>query len=569
MKKVFAILMTLLMMFGIYTPNVVKADETYFKFDNVVDDQLEIDLFDPLELKVVLKDEKQEGISDVHYTWLLESTSINPTTIEKASDSSVLYIPSFNFITAKTDRSGIECVIDFKLNGEAKREFVGVDLNINQSIFDGSNKVVFIGGYTIKQGETLDLAHPNDSHGDSPIGKGKISLSEKGDQVILDNVVFDYDLKNLCVDKLFTRDKGFAYYSFLNNLEDISFILKGKNKITNSYHIDNNDNDGTTFLMSLTTDGSPKMIDVPTYHIVGNGSLEINGGTYCIAGMGVVDVNTKLSVNSTKDPKYPGRFGNGIIGANIIVNKNADIKLDIAGYGISANISNDPKLGKIDIKPGSKIDMTIRNYVRHPFSKQLMPSISNGIYSTNAVDINSADVDIKLIADKKVCDDYEKEFPEEAGRSIKPYSLCAIGNTGSNSPYNLTINNSQIDIELFNINCPKDEKLLTYARGINFVNSGNDDDNTGVIVNNSIVNIDLFDNGHNTSQAIGISTMALDIEGGNLNINAFSINKSIGIKQLKSLIAKHEKQNTLNVKNADVNIQTNDIGILAEKMNFD
>ena len=567
MKRLLSLLFVLVLLIGVSMPNVVHAEEThYFRFKEA-SDSMTIKVFDPLTLTV----EKINGsavYTDVTYTWYLCSTKIDPAEIEKAKDKDKLYLPSFNFVTDNTDITGIQCEIFFSENGTPYHDVIDLTLDIDYSLMEeNKGKVILVGGYTVKQGQTFDLANPDEAHDAPALGKGTISLNEKGDEVTLNSVEFVYDPDNLPVDRIFLFDYGFAYYTFNNDLENININVVGENKITNNFHLDFVDEDGTTFFMGITSDGSSEVVIDPTYNLVGSGSLEVNGGLYGILAQGDLNVDTNVSVNGTKDENYPGRCGNGITGGNVIIGSNANVKLNVAGNGIQANIaSSDDGFGKIEFKPGSKADITITNYVRHPFKEQGVPSMSSGIKSANVMTINGADIKISMTADKGINDDYNTKYPDQAPAAF-PYCLDGIANEGKDTPYNLLISNSNIDITCKVIS-DDDVPFLDYSRGIMFDDAADDEGDSRVIINNSKINMNINDTA-NIGSATGIETDNIDLTDSTVNINVGSKNKSYGMYMKKLSFITRTTRKELNVKNSDVKINSSCIGVIGEAMNFD
>lgn len=587
MKKILTLLMSILLTLLVITPKCIYAyrhayisgdvETGIFKFSNpeIIDNTLSFTIFDPIELTIEPID-PSITYTNISYTWYLENDSKNPIEIIKAKDKNSLYIPSFNYVSAVANDSGIECVISYFIDGDPNehKTNVIVDFNIDKSPYTMGSKVCFIGEYTIKQGQTFNLEEPKDFNGKtgSPIGTGTISLNEDGDLVTFNNVTYNFDPSNTEVDELFLVNKGFAYYSFINKLNDINVELIGDNTITNSYHIANDDADGTTFYLSNSTDKSPDAVVAPKYHIKGSGSLTINGGLYGIMGLGVVDIDGKVNINSTKDDKYPGRYGNGIVAGDVIINSNAILNLDIAGNGIQANISNSHDMGFIDFKPGSKTEMTIRNYLRHPYNKYREPSLSAGMISSNTLTIDGSSINIYLVTDRQTIDAYKTLYPESCMGSMNTYSLNGIGNDSYPEYYHFNMNNSTLNIKIECKNYDNSELGTSYARGFHFANKKTDDDETWLNFKNSTLDIDISDTNNNVKVAIGLSTNNVNFDNSNININVNSFDKSYGIEQEKLSFIKDESRTIpmyLKSTNSNVVINSDDIGILGEKFIFD
>lgn len=529
----------------------VKASDNLEMSHNIIDKDLptevNINLFDPL----VLLFNTKSGITITKIDWYLEGESFSsPHEMEGVlTNSNLLVIPSVAF--THRDCFYIEALFDYydENNKEEGRGYTGtVKVNVNTSLTKGINQAINIGDFTVFKGKSLNLSLLG-------IGEGIVSLNEDGSVITLNNVDFTYDPSKLYVDRFLTLNTGLSYYSYNNEFKNINVNLIGKNKISNLLRKKDIDEDGSTFMISCSGIGQDFEFN-PNIRINGPGSLDVYGGQYCIQGFGTVIVDTKLNLTSSKYVREgydtPARVGHGIYCVGAILEKNADVNMDIAGNGISASLLRDTSYGNIKLEKGSKLNIVNTNYIRHPWRSMNLPSKTNGLLFTNRLSINGSTVNMKFIADENAYEQYTRIYGDT---NLTPYSAMGIYSTSKEIETSLTeINDSIIDIsfEITNTNNINDFELIrAYGIDVSDTISLTDREHSKLYINNSKLNINI-DEPNYINTLVGIRASDAIISNSDIDIKAHGKRSSYGIFLNEKANKNFETPYILDVTNSDV-----------------
>lgn len=526
--------------------------------DRDLPSEINIDLFNPLVLYFNTKD----GIVIKDVDWYLEGNAFSePHKMEgKLTNSNLLFIPSVAYRYG--DEFYIEATFRYYdyINKQEGTGFTGTTkIKVDSSITETQSQIVNVGDFTIFPGQSIDL----DLLG---IGKGNISLSKDGKNITLNNVEFSYDQYDLYADRVLTMNKGIAYYSFVNQLENININLIGENKIANMFRNTNTDEDGATFVVSVDGQGKDFVFD-PNINILGPGSLEVYGGKYCIEGFGNVVIDTKLKLSSSKYYKEnydtPARIGNGILCVAATLKDNAEVDMDIAGTGIDASLMVDDNYGDIEIKKGAKLNIVNNNYVRHPYEEMFLPSKTNGLVFTDELTIDGASVDMQFIADAKLF----KLYKELYGEIPDPYIATGISSANRNSGNTMTnINDSELNISIKTINVlPEEEFQLIRAYGIDTADTKStvEREHSKINIKDSLLNFDLGDDEH-VYTSIGLRASDVSLINSDINIKTKASGEAYGIFLNEKASEEHVIPFVLEVEDSDVFIESS-TGLLEGK----
>ena len=325
---------------------------------------------------------------------------------------------------------------------------------------------LYIGNYVIEPGEDFDCSILGEGC------EGKISLSEDGSLLTMDNVIIDNDTP--IYDSTISAATLMFYAGRGNENETVTVQLIGENVLTNSFYQEESNGSGIT--MDFWWYESDVIADVAFEEGEGGGSLAISGGTYSLRNQAGIYIDAPICIYSYE----LGRYNTGIYAGALELAENTTLELNVSGAGLIVDslIQND----------GSVIN--IESYA--PYVPTLMEELYIvEVYNNGEFVMDNAELNIKFTADPDMFVPYKQYLAAATG-----ILLCNGTKTD--------INNSSINIEM-----SAEEGSYEYCGGL--VGIGGDGGEDEASVSGSSITIDV--DGAYVYSAMGVHT------GGDLSIS--------------------------------------------------
>ena len=225
---------------------------------------------------------------------------------------------------------------------------------------DEDKPVLYVGGYALQPGDTLDLA-------DTTYGSGVITFDPDGVNITLDNVRYDNSV--VIFDRTLDPGMGLYLHSRHGSAYEYYIHCKGENVFNNTYFDPSINSGGVTINSHFGVADDPNKPSL----IFDGDSLTVNGGQYAIYSDGEIEINTDLTINPLEE-----HYCDGVRGHSIFVGENAKLQLNVCGTGLIA-------LGDLRLYPGS--DITVDSIMPHvsqgPTVKSLI-IVHGSMYSSGA-----------------------------------------------------------------------------------------------------------------------------------------------------------------------------------------
>ena len=280
-----------------------------------------------------------------------------------------------------------------------------------------SDPFVAVGSRTVAAGQSLDLET-------TPFGTGKISLSEKGDVLTLDNVkysneVFDYD----------PFDGDIAIYFYCYSFQEDSFKVEliGDNVINNVYFEEDNRAGGISFGLFFSGRGKKPVVSVE-----GEGSLTVIGGSHSIYCNDAMEIHSDINLYSIAN-----HWNAGIHAPGLTIGSDVRIKANLTSYLLESNDKANPINGQIKIEEDAVIDAIITP-VQNAQGGSSLDALAI-VTSSYGISLKNATLNIDVIFDYNNLD---------RGASLPPTTVVTSHNGGS-----IDINNgSDVNINISTVN---------------------------------------------------------------------------------------------------------------------
>lgn len=351
----------------------------------------------------------------------------------ESARTSKLEIPGPSFYGEK----GYKCIITDINDNVIETDLVHYTLDG----YKESDPYIQIGTRVLVPGKTLDLA-------DTPFGTGKVTMSEKGDVLTLDNVnfqntVFDYDP--------FDADIAF-YFMCYQYLED-SFTLKliGDNKINNTYFEEDARQGGISFGFFFSGRGKQ-----PEISVEGDGNLTIIGGSHAIYANTAIKIASDINMYCIAN-----HWNAGIHGKKITITNSSVIRATLTSYLFESNNKEKGADGTMTIEDNSVIQATIYP-VQNSGRGSTLDALS-AVTTSHALNIKDSSIAIDLVYDYRNL---------ELGDSLPPTTVI-----GSNNG-DITITNSNISVNAKSLN----DEMSMVCYQLDMISPQKD-----LVVNNSVI----------------------------------------------------------------------------------
>ena len=280
-----------------------------------------------------------------------------------------------------------------------------------------SDPFVAVGSRTVAAGQSLDLATTS-------FGTGKVSLSEKGNILTLENVkysneTFDYDP--------FDGDVAIYFYCYSFQEDSFKVELVGDNVINNVYFEENNRAGGVSFGLFFSGRGKK-----PVVNVEGEGSLTIIGGSHSIYCNDAMEIHSDINLYSIAN-----HWNAGIHAPGLTIGSGVKIKANLTSYLLESNDKVNPVDGQIHIEEGAVIDAIITP-VQNAQRGSTLDALAI-VTSSYGISLDNAILNVDVIFDYNNL---------ERGTSLPPTTVVTSHNGGS-----VDINNgSEVNINVSTIN---------------------------------------------------------------------------------------------------------------------
>ena len=466
-KKVSAILLTIILAFGIFSETAFAEGEEFAFTEQPQNAEVTVPNGAMFHVGINKPEDQCE------FQWYLMDSYGQEFMLDGTSArTSALYIPATE---QNLGLCRVYCVVEY--DGVSYTS-AAAELNIIND--DDPDAILYVGNYALLPGDSINLNCPDPERDDDPaLGSGRIDFSSDGTTVTFDNV--DFTNASFVYDTLTSPAIGIVYRAWNNTREKLYLELEGTNRVYNSFFQEETNGSGIPIDFYCLGETSVK----PELVIEGDGTLEVTGGTYLIRNNGSITVNSDLVLKGLEDHFCDGIHTDGI-DSIITVSEDVNIDADINGTGMFAQTG-------IDIKPGAVLDI-----------RSGIPAVGAGDSSKNVlyggvINIKGASVKIDMYYDPL--------------RFDPPYSVGAAFTGISSTSNGIDIDDSEVEIE---ITAGKNESFDIYAYEAAGIRTSKD---TDLKINNSKVGIKM--DSADVLSGRGISC------GGNLKITDSVVGSSI------------------------------------------